>query len=379
MSETAKVDGSRRPVWLYCVLTYRCPLACATCHDPLDHEPFGAAELDTADWKRVLGEARALGALQVAFCGGEPAIRDDLEDLVAEASRLGLYGNLITGGSDLDASRLSALKRAGLNQVRLDLPSSSAETTALLCGTPALETKLACARDVKAAGLPLGLTVPVCRQNIDQTDEIISLAEDLGADFLEFAEVRPVHLVAVNQAALLPTPEQSRASEEIIAAARDRLKGRMAFYVSLSDHTANGLGGEGAGRPQACRNDWATVRLTVAPDGTAWPCRDAGVIENIAFPNVRDRSLNDIWHDDPAFNGFRGIEWMKPPCRSCDDRSVDYGGCRCQAYRLTGDAANADPSCCRSSGHVRFRAEGNAAWSGETSLEYRRDAKELVT
>jgi pyrroloquinoline quinone biosynthesis protein E len=277
MSETAKVDGSRRPVWLYSVLTYRCPLACATCHDPLDHERFGDAELDTAEWTRVLGEARALGALQVAFCGGEPAMRDDLEDLVAEASRLGFYGNLITGGGNLDASRLSALKRAGLNQVRLNLPSSSAETTALLCGAPALESKLACARDVKAAGLALGLTVPVCRQNIDQTEDLISLAEDLGADFLEFAEVRPVHLVAVNQAALL------------------------------------------------------------------------------------------------------GTDWMKPPCRSCDDQSVDFGGCRCQAFRLTGDPANADPACCRSSRHILFRAEENVAWTGETSLDYRRDAKELVT
>lgn len=374
MTSAPKVDGSGRPIWLYCGLTYRCPLACATCNNPIDLDRYQRHELSTDEWKKVLGEARELGTLQVGFCGGEPTLREDLEALVGEARRIGLYSNLITGGTVLDLARLSALKAVGLNQVRLALPSSDRATTEILCGAPALDAKLDCARAVKALGLGLVLTVPVNRYNIDQTADIIALAERLDADFVEFAEVRPTHWSAANRVRLLPTTDQVRRSQGVVAAARDRLKGQLTIYAAVSDLSAEALDSETPARPQACRNDWGTVRMSVAPDGTAWPCRDAGIIENIDFPNVRDHSLVTIWHEHAAFNGFRGQAWMKKPCTSCADRSVDFGGCRCQAYRLTGDAANADPACTLAPAHDQFLSErdkAEASLEGRTPLIYR--------
>lgn len=299
-----RLDGQRAPVWLVCALT--------------DFVRHGARELDTGEWKRVLGEARALGALHVGFGGGEPLLRDDLEALIGTARDLGFYTNLITGGVPLDGQRLAAMKAAGLNQVRISLQAG--------------DRKLAAARQVKALGLALVLGVAVCRDTIDRIPDILALAEDLGADALDVTQA--------NRATPPPGGEQITRAREHLAAAAGRLK----IHVALDDG--------GSGRPQLCRNDWGTVRLGVEADGTALPCRDAGVIRTIAFPNVRAHSLAWIWHRSPAFNAFRGDHWMKPPCRDCAEKTLDHGGCRCHAYLLTGDAANPDPRCALSPSHA---------------------------
>ncbi|MDP6236931.1 MAG: pyrroloquinoline quinone biosynthesis protein PqqE [Alphaproteobacteria bacterium] len=358
-----KVDGSRTPVWLYCALTYRCPLACATCPNPLDFERYAEAELATAEWLRVLEEARALGTLQVAFTGGEAILRDDLEVLIDKARELQLYSNLITGGVGLDSPRAVALKDAGLNQVRISLPAGDREHVDALTGAPAFDQKIAAARAVKAAGLPLLFTITLCRDTIEQLPDILSLAERLGANMVEVTQVRPTTWAARNREALSPSREQLAATRTWIADASQRLK----IFTALDDGDS--------GRPQLCRNDWGTVRLTVSPDGTALPCRDAVAIGDLAFPNVREHDLDWIWHRSPAFNRFRGSDWMKVPCRDCPDKTVDYGGCRCQAYQLTGDAANADPACALAPDH-------DLAWpqaGSRTPLVHRGSAIETVT
>jgi PqqA peptide cyclase len=356
------VDGSRTPIWLYCALTYRCPLACATCTNPLDFERYADAELATAEWLRVLEEARALGTLQVAFSGGEAMLRDDLEILVGKARELQLYSNLVSSGVGLDAPRAAALKDAGLNQVRISLPASDREHVDTLTGAPAFDQKIAAARAVKSAGLPLLITITLCRDTIEQLPETLALVEELEADMVEVTQVRPIAWAGRNKAALSPSREQLAAAQACVADAGQRLK----VNAALDDGAT--------GRPQLCRNDWGTVRLTVSPDGTALPCRDAAVIEDLDFPNVRDRGLDWIWHHSPAFNHFRGTDWMVEPCRDCAEATVDYGGCRCQAYALTGNAASADPACAMAASH-------DLAWpeiEAPQPLEYRGALTETV-
>ncbi|MDP6952569.1 MAG: radical SAM protein, partial [Alphaproteobacteria bacterium] len=311
-----KVDGSRTPIWLYCALTYRCPLACATCPNPLDYGRYADAELTTAEWLRVLQEARALGTLQVAFTGGEPILRNDLEELIDGARKLNLYSNLVTSGVGLDSLRVGALKDAGLNQVRISLQAGDREHVERLTGTAAFDQKIAAARAVKSAGLPLLITITLCRDTIEQLPETLSLVERLEADTVEITQVRPIAWAACNRAALTPSRQQLATARALVAEASERLR----IYAALDD-------GE-SGRPQLCRNDWGTVRLTVSPDGTAVPCRDAIVIDDIDFPNVRDQGLDWIWHKSSAFNRFRGSEWMAEPCRDCAEKTVDFGGCR---------------------------------------------------
>ncbi len=358
-----KVDGSRTPIWLYCALTYRCPLACANCPNPLDFGRYAEAELATAEWLRVLEEARALGTLQVAFTGGEPILRDDLEFLIDKARELHLYSNLVTSGVGLDGFRASALKDAGLNQVRISLQAGNREQLDALTGAPAFDQKIAAARAVKSAGLALLITITLCRDTIEQLPDILSLAERLEADTVEVTQVRPIAWAARNRAALTPSREQLAAARACVADTGERLK----IYAALDDGAS--------GRPQLCRNDWGTVRLTVSPDGTALPCRDAVVIRDLDFPTVREHGLDWIWHKSPAFNRFRGSEWMAAPCRDCAEKTVDYGGCRCQAYQLTGDAAGADPACALAPDHGLAWPEAGAP----SALVHRGMASEVVS
>lgn len=343
-----KVDGSRTPIWLYCALTYRCPLACATCANPLDFARYEEAELATAEWLRVLEEARALGTLQVAFTGGEAVLRDDLEALIDKARELQLYSNLITSGVGLDGSRVAALKDAGLNQVRISLQAGDRERLEAVTGAPAFDHKIAAARAVKAADLPLLITITLCRDTIEQLPETLSLAERLEADAVEVTQARPIAWAAHNRAALAPSRQQLATARACVA---DASQNRQ-IYAALDDGAT--------GRPQLCRNDWGTVRLTVSPDGSALPCRDANVIGDIDFPNIREHDLAWIWHQSPAFNRFRGTDWMAAPCRDCDEKTVDYGGCRCQAYQLTGKAGAADPACAMAESHDLAWPEPNA-------------------
>lgn len=337
-----RLDGQGKPLWLLLELTYRCPLKCVWCSNPLDFERY-RNELSTAEWIEVLRQGRELGALQLGFSGGEPTMRRDLETLVGVATRLEYYTNLITSGIGLDPDRLAKLKDAGLKQIQLSIQAWDPALSDELVGARVWDRKLEVARRIKAHGFPMVLNVPVCRQNIDQTAEILAMAEDLGVEYLEFANLQYYNWAMLNRRELLPTRAQVERAEAIVGAARERLGTRMRIYFVAPDYYD--------GRPKACMNGWGSIHLTIAPDGTALPCQEARVITGLRFPSVRDSNLEWIWRDSPAFNLFRGEAWMKEPCRSCEERTRDFGGCRCQAFLLTGDAANPDPACRRSPRH----------------------------
>jgi PqqA peptide cyclase len=333
------LDGLGMPLWLVVELTYKCPLKCPWCSNPVEFERY-RNELSTEEWKSVLREGRKLGALQLGFTGGEPMLRRDLEELVEEADRLGYYTNLITSGVGLTVDRLRALKAAGLKQVQLSVQAPDRALSESLVGLDVFDHKIAIARAIKAEGLPMVLNIPVSRYNIDRTEEFIDLAVDLGVEYVEFANLQYYNWALLNRAELLPTREQIERSERQVRAARERLGKKLTIYFVVPDYYDD--------RPKACMNGWGAIHLTIAPDGTALPCQEARLIETLDFPSVRDHDLAWIWRESPAFEKFRGDSWMKEPCRSCDEKEKDFGGCRCQAFLLTGDATNTDPVCAKS-------------------------------
>jgi pyrroloquinoline quinone biosynthesis protein E len=342
-SEVVSLDGQGKPMWLVLELTYRCPLKCVWCNNPLDFDQYADKELSTEEWKRILREGRELGALQLGFSGGEPMLRDDIEELVEEAERLGYYTNLITSGVGLTPERLKKLKEVGLKQIQLSLQSAERALTDRLVGARAHDLKLEVAKRIKAEGFPMVLNVPVFRQNIDQVEEILALAEEIGVDYLEFANIQYYNWALLNRDELLPTREQLERAEAAVARARERLGGRMTIYFVIPDYFET--------RPKACMNGWGTIHLTIAPDGAALPCQEVRVIEGLEFPTVREHSLQWLWDESPLFQKFRGDTWMSEPCRTCDEKEKDFGGCRCQAFLLTGDASNTDPACAKSPHH----------------------------
>jgi pyrroloquinoline quinone biosynthesis protein E len=337
-----------RPLWLLAELTYRCPLQCPYCSNPVDIASY-RDELATADWLRVLAEARALGAAQLGFSGGEPLMRDDLEELIREARRLGYYTNLITSGAGLDEARIEAFKTAGLDHVQLSFQASSRELNDYLAGTESFAHKRAMARLIKQYGFPMVLCVVLHRHNEDQIEDILEMCIALEADYVELATTQYYGWAMVNREHLLPTRAQVAHAETVAHAYQEKLEGQMKIYYVVPDYFE--------GRPKACMNGWGAVFLTVAPDGTALPCHAARQLPGLDFPNVREASIAAIWNDSPAFNRFRGFDWMKEPCASCPERFKDFGGCRCQAWMLTGDAANTDPVCDLSPRHAALVAE----------------------
>lgn len=348
-----------RPLWLLAELTYKCPLQCPYCSNPLDMAN-ARNELDTDEWRRVLDQARALGAVQLGLSGGEPLVRRDLEAVIAHARSLGYYTNLITSALGMDEARLAGFKEAGLDHVQISFQASERELNNYLGGTDSFEQKLAMARMIKQYGYPMVLNVVIHRRNIDHIDRIIDMALDLGADYLELANTQYYGWAYVNRAQLLPTREQLARAERVTNDYRRRIGDRMKMYYVVPDYFET--------RPKACMNGWGAVFLTVTPDGTALPCHAAGQLPGLAFPNVRDHPVDWIWRDSEAFNRFRGFEWMKEPCRSCPERFKDFGGCRCQAYMLTGDPANTDPVCELSEHHQQLVSlvEGLDPTAGES-------------
>jgi len=325
------------PLALLAELTHRCPLRCPYCSNPLDLAR-ASAELDTASWKRVLGEAAALGVLQVHFSGGEPLVRRDLTELVRHAAQFGLYGNLITSGIHLDPGRLRELVDAGLEHVQLsfqDADMPSGDRIAGLRGSQ--QAKRQAARLVREAGLPLTVNAVVHRQNLDRLAQIIDLAIALGADRLEVAHVQYYGWALRNRAALLPSRHQLDTATVTVEAARARLVGTLVIDYVVPDYYAH--------RPKACMGGWGRRFLNVSPAGKVLPCHAAETLTGLEFPSVEETSLAEIWYHSPAFERFRGTGWMPEPCRSCERREIDWGGCRCQAFALTGDAARTDPAC----------------------------------
>jgi pyrroloquinoline quinone biosynthesis protein E len=324
------------PRWLLAELTYRCPLHCVFCYNPLDYTAHGA-ELDTQAWLRVLREGRALGAVQLGLSGGEPLLRDDLEILIAEARRLGYYSNLITSGVGLNEARIAAFKQAGLDHIQLSFQDSTRELNDFLSSTRTFELKSKVAKLIKAHDYPMVLNVVLHRLNIDHVEQILEMAEALGAEYVELANTQYYGWGHLNRDRLLPTREQLARAEEVTARFRARVGARIRVFFVVPDYFET--------RPKACMNGWGSIFLTVTPDGTALPCHAARMLPGLAFPNVRDADLSAIWYDSEGFNRYRGDSWMQEPCRSCPEKVKDFGGCRCQAYLLTGDAASTDPVC----------------------------------
>ncbi len=323
-------------MWLLAELTYACPLQCPYCSNPVDFARTGA-ELDTDDWLRVLRQARALGAVQLGFSGGEPLARRDLDTLIGEAHKLGYYTNLITSGLGMDADRVARFRELGLDHIQLSFQAGDRALNDLVAGTEAFDHKLAMARAVKANGFPMVLCFVLYRENIDQMSRILDMAAELEADQVELANTQYYGWAVPNRDRLLPTREQLTRAEAVAHEYQERYRGRMKILYVVPDYYEN--------RPKACMNGWGKIFLTVTPDGTALPCQAARQLPGLEFPNVKDHEVAWIWRDSPGFNRFRGYDWMKEPCRSCPEREKDFGGCRCQAYLLTGDPANADPVC----------------------------------
>jgi pyrroloquinoline quinone biosynthesis protein E len=365
------------PLWLLAELTYACPLQCPYCSNPVDFARI-KDELDTDAWIRVLREARTLGAAQLGFSGGEPLIRRDLEVLVEEGRRLGYYTNLITSGVGMDADRVRRLGDAGLDHIQLSIQASNSELNDLIAGTGSFEHKIAMAREVKANGFPMVLNFVVHRDNIDYMGDMLDLAVELEADYVELANAQYYGWALVNRDRLLPTRDQIARAQAVAEDYQQRYSGGMKIYYVIPDYYEN--------RPKACMDGWGKVFLSIAPDGTALPCQAARSLPGIDYPNVRDKDVRWIWHESDAFNRFRGDAWMKEPCRSCPERSKDYGGCRCQAYLLTGDAANADPVCDKSVHHEVVleavdRVQASDAGGVDIPLVYRntRNSKSRAT
>ena len=327
------------PLWLLAELTYRCPLHCAFCFNPVDFATQ-EQELSTDGWLKVLREARALGSVQCGFSGGEPLLRDDLETLVAEASSLGFYTNLLTTGVGLTEKRALALKDAGLAHIQLSFQDSTRESNDFLSNTKTFDLKKRVAALIKEHEWPMVLNCVIHRMNIDHIDKIIDMALELGAEYLELANAQYYSWAVINRDHLLPSREQLDNAERITNEYRERIGDRMKIIFVVPDYYEN--------RPKKCMNGWGNVFLTVAPDGTALPCHTAKMLPGLAFPNVSENSVEHIWYESEGFNRYRGTGWMKEPCRSCPEAENDLGGCRCQAFMLANDPAAADPVCDKS-------------------------------
>ena len=358
MKPTQTIDA---PYCLIAELTYRCPLRCPYCSNPLDLHAL-KTELSTEVWQQLLEEASRIGIVQVHFTGGEPLVRNDIPELVATAREAGLYSHLITAGVNVTAARLSELRRAGLDAIQVSLQDTQPESNDWLAGIPSFDKKRETFLAAKQIGFPVTLNVVVHRHNIERVPDMLTLAEAWGADRLEIAHVQYVGWAQLNHRALLPTREQVRQAEAIVAAARQHASPKMQILHVMPDRYQD--------LPKPCMSGWGRVYMTVNPDGTILPCQAARCIPDIDFPNAAQMSLSEAWQS-PAFRRFRGTDWMPEPCRSCDHRHVDFGGCRCQAYLVTGDASATDPVCHLSPDRPAIDAAIVTAATPTTDLTFR--------
>ena len=324
------------PYSLLAELTHRCPLNCPYCSNPIEMAKK-SMELSTEEWSRVLSEAAELGVVEVHFSGGEPLLRDDLESLISHAATLEMYSNLITSGIGLTTEKAIRLKEAGLVNVQVSFQAAEAKLSDLIAGYKAFEKKREAITAVKKAEMHLSLNVVLHRMNLDQVDEIIQFAEEMGAERLELANTQYYNWALLNREKLLPSREQIERASTVYEAAKVRLKQKMEIIWVIPDYYTSA--------PKPCMGGWGAIGLTVAPNGIALPCPTAGIIKGLSFENVRKSSLEYIWNESESFNRFRGEEWMPKACLPCDLRHQDGGGCRCQAFALTGDAYATDPVC----------------------------------
>ncbi|WP_106745001.1 pyrroloquinoline quinone biosynthesis protein PqqE [Yoonia maritima] len=342
-----KANGIPAPIAMLAELTHRCPLSCPYCSNPVELAQK-SLELDTSDWVRVFQQAAELGVLQLHLSGGEPAARRDLVDLVKAARDAGLYTNLITSGIGLTERRLQELDAAGLDHIQLSLQGTDANMADRIGGYKGgFQRKMQVAEWIKDIGFPLTLNAVVHRQNLHQLPRAIEMALEMNARRIEVAIVQFHGWAMSNRDALMPTKEQAQEASRVVAEARDRLKGQLVLDYVPADYHAD--------YPKRCMGGWGTTGLNVAPDGEVLPCHAAQTIKSLRFDNVRTKSLSEIWYRGSAFNAYRGDDWMQEPCRSCDRKKLDFGGCRCQAMALAGDPNATDPVCVKSPLHAELQ------------------------
>jgi len=334
------------PAGLLAELTHRCPLQCPYCSNPLEMERANT-ELSADEWGAVFRQAAAAGVLQLHLSGGEPTVRRDLDEILAHAVEAGLYTNLITAGVLLTREHLQRLAAIGLDHVQVSIQDIVPDNADRISGYKGgVAKKRDVARWTRELGLGLTVNAPMHRQNLDHLPEIIDFAVEVGAQRIEIAHIQYYAWAEKNRAALIPTREKFLETVEIVNEAKTRLAGALNFDFVIHDHYAT--------LPKACMGGWARSIVVVTPSGRALPCHAAQTLPGLAFDNVRERALADIWRRGAAFEAFRGVSWMKEPCRTCERREIDFGGCRCQAFAVTGDAAAADPACHLSPDHGRF-------------------------
>jgi pyrroloquinoline quinone biosynthesis protein E len=351
------------PVGLLAELTHRCPLGCPYCSNPVALEK-PAVELDTQTWKRVFSEAASAGVLHVHLSGGEPCARRDIVELVAHCAKVGLYTNLITSGVGLNKARFDALVEAGLDHVQISIQDSRADSADVIAGyAGAFAAKQEVARWTTAAGLPLTVNAVMHRANCARAGAMVEMAIALGARRVEIAHAQYYGWGLVNRAALMPTRAQTERAAAEVEALRQAHKGRIVIDHVAPDYHAQ--------YPKPCMSGWGRRTLNVTPSGKILPCHAAETISHLEFWNVRDRSIGEAWLHSPAFAAYRGEAWMLEPCVSCARKQIDFGGCRCQALALTGDARNADPVCSLSPHHAQI-AEIAAQEHAVSSYRYRR-------
>lgn len=363
------------PVGLLAELTHRCPLGCPYCSNPLELE-HRADELDTSTWQRIFSEAAALGVLHAHLSGGEPAARRDLPAIVAHCAKVGLYTNLITSGIGLTDRLVQDLADAGLDHAQLSIQDSDARSADRIAGYEGgFSRKLAVADWIRLAGLPLTINAVIHRANISRAGDMVRLAVKLGARRVEIAHTQYYGWGLVNRAALMPSSAEAEVAIAEVEALRETYRNVIVIDHVIPDYHAR--------YPKACMGGWAKRGLNITPSGRALPCHAAETIPGLEFWNVRDHGLEDIWTRSPAFEAFRGTEWMREPCRSCERKAIDFGGCRCQALALTGDARDADPVCHLSPHHAKLAgfaalAAQDAAAGGAPAYTYRRSKQNAV-
>jgi PqqA peptide cyclase len=349
-----------RPFTLIAELSYQCPLHCPYCSNPVDigHPKYGR-ELSTDDWVRAFEQARGLGVLQLALTGGEPMLRRDLAELCAGARDAGLYSSLITAGTLFTRSRAEELKTAGLDHVQVSIQSPDPAENDRIAGNRSFEKKMLAARAARELDFPLTINCVLHRQNLDRIEELLDLTLELGAQRLELANTQYYGWAVANQEALMPSAEQLRRGEEAVARFRERVGPKVDVLWVLPDYYED--------LPKPCMGGWGRTAMVIAPNGDVLPCQAASTIPGLEFANVRDHPLEWIWNESDAFTRFRGTDWMQEPCRSCPlgRQEEDWGGCRCQALRLTGDAAATDPVCRFSPGHEQVVSMRESAQTDE--------------
>ena len=352
------------PMGLLAELTHRCPLQCPYCSNPLDLER-ASSELTTQDWTSVFKQAGQMGILQTHLSGGEPTVRKDLEDITKAAASAGIYTNLITAGVLLTKDRLKTLKECGLDHVQLSIQHIEPGLADKIAGfSGGYAKKIELAKWVKEVGLPLTINAPMHRHNVEHLEDIIAFALNCGAERLEVAHIQYYGWAFANRAALIPTKQQVYENADIVDEARERLKGILTIDFVVPDYYAV--------RPKPCMGGWGSQFITISPSGNVLPCHAAASIKGLTFDNVKDKPLQEIWLHGAAFEKYRGTDYLPEPCQSCEFKEIDFGGCRCQAFMFTGDAANTDPACAKSSHHAQLLAIAEQEATEKNDFLYRK-------